>query len=328
MRHATLRQMQIFETVARNLSFSKAAREMGLTQPAVSLQIKQLEGLTGLSLFEQVGRSLHLTRAGAALLEHVRTILGAVHDAEEAVEAMKDSRLGALRIGVVSTAKYFAPSLLSVFTAKRPGVDLSLTVANRETVLSLIAENALDLFIMGRPPVDPPVRAEPFAPNPMVMVAAPDHPLQGRSVTMADLAGETVLMREAGSGTRILMEKLLADSGVTPRRQIEMSSNETIKQAAMAGMGVSLLSRHTMGLELAVGLLRELAVEGLPIQRRWYVVIREGKHLLPVAEEMVTFLKDRGEALMAAASHADLEIARAVEGTPPAPAPAPAPAAT
>lgn len=308
MRHATLRQMQIFDAVARNLSFSRAAREMGLSQPAVSLQIKQLEGLSGLPLFEQVGRSLSLTQAGLTLLGHVRDILGAVNDAEAVMEALKGSRAGALRIGVVSTAKYFAPSLLSAFTAGRPGVDLSLTVANRETVLSLIAENALDLFIMGRPPVDPPVRAVPFAPNPMVMIAAPGHRLVGRPATMADLASETVLMRETGSGTRMLMEKLLAESGIVPRRQMEMSSNETIKQAVMAGMGVSLLSRHTMGLELAVGLLRELQVAGLPVQRTWYVVIREGKHLLPIAEEMVAFLKAQGEALMARASHADLSM--------------------
>ncbi|GEO80936.1 LysR family transcriptional regulator [Pararhodospirillum oryzae] len=298
MRHATLRQMQIFEAVARHLSFSDAARTMGLTQPAVSLQIKQLEGMAGLKLFEQIGRTLSLTPAGQTLLGHVRIILGAVQDTEEAMEALRGSRAGVLRIGVVSTAKYFAPGLLSAFTARHPGVELSLTVANRERILALIADNALDVFVMGRPPTDPPVLAQPFAANPMVMVAPPDHPLIGRKVRLIDLEGETFLLREPGSGTRILMETLLAEGGVTPRRVIEMSSNETIKQAVMAGMGVSLLSRLTMTLELTVGRLHELDVEGLPVRRQWYVVIRQGKHLLPVAEALVAFLKDEGAGLI------------------------------
>ncbi|MBK1663795.1 LysR family transcriptional regulator [Rhodospirillum rubrum] len=298
MRHATLRQMQIFDAVARHLSFSNAARELGLTQPAVSLQIKQIEALAGLPLFEQMGRVLLLTQAGTILLGHVRTILAAVTDADKAMDALKGKRAGALRIGVVSTAKYFAPRLLSVFTAGYPGVELGLTVANREQILGMIQENALDLFIMGRPPTEPAVRAERFAPNPMVMVAASDHPLVRRKLTFHDLSGETFLMREPGSGTRILMEKLMTDHGVLPHRMIEMSSNETIKQAVMAGMGISLLSRNTMNLELSVGRLVILDVEGLPIQRDWYVVIREGKHLLPVAEAMVAFLKARGEDLL------------------------------
>nr|P52595.1 RecName: Full=HTH-type transcriptional regulator CbbR; AltName: Full=RuBisCO operon transcriptional regulator [Rhodospirillum rubrum]AAB27779.1 LysR-type transcriptional activator [Rhodospirillum rubrum] len=291
IRHAPrhLRQMQIFDAVARHLSFSNAARELGLTQPAVSLQIKQIEALAGLPLFEQMGRVLLLTQAGTILLGHVRTILAAVTDADKAMDALKGKRAGALRIGVVSTAKYFAPRLLSVFTAGYPGVELGLTVANREQILGMIQENALDLFIMGRPPTEPAVRAE-LAPNPMVMVAASDH-LVRRKLTFHDLSGETFLMREPGSGTRILMEKLMTDHGVLPHRMIEMSSNETIKQAVMAGMGISLLSRNTMSLELSVGRLVILDVEGLPIQRDWYVVIREGKHLAPVAEAMVAFLK-------------------------------------
>lgn len=298
MRHATLRQMQIFEAVARTLSFSDAARSMGLTQPAVSLQIKQLEGLSELKLFEQVGRTLGLTPAGEVLLDHVRTILGAVRDAEEAMDALKGARAGLLRIGVVSMAKYFAPAVLSAFTARHPGVDLALTVANREQILDLMAENSLDVFLMGRPPVEPPVEALAFATNPMVMVAPPTHPLLGHRLHLADLAQETFLLREPGSGTRMLLEKLLSDAGLTPRRSYEMSSNETIKQAVMAGMGVSLLSRHTMGLELSVGRLRELTVEGLPIERHWYVVTRRGKRLLPVAEALVRFLRDEGAALI------------------------------
>ncbi len=295
MRHATIRQMQIFDAVARHLSFSRAAEELHLSQPAVSLQIKQLEGLAGFSLFEQIGRRLHLTAAGEVLIRHARTILGAVADTEEAVMALRGRRAGGLRIAVVSTAKYFAPSMLSVFLAGYPGVELGLSVANREQVIGLLKANQVDLAIMGRPPTDFPVSAQPFAKHPMVVIANPSHPLtRRRNLTIGALAGETFLLREQGSGTRVLTEGLLAEHNVSAARSIEMSSNETIKQAVMAGMGISLLSRHTIGLEVSNGLLSILDVEGLPVMREWYIVHREGKQLLPVAGAFVDFLAKEG----------------------------------
>lgn len=294
MRHATIRQLQIFDAVARNLSFSRAADELHLSQPAVSLQIKQLEGLVGLSLFEQIGRQLHLTTAGDTVLGHARAVLGAMSDAEAAVAALRGRRAGGLRIAVISTAKYFAPSLLSAFLAGYPGVELSLAIANREQVLALLRDNQVDLAIMGRPPNDFPVVAVPFAKHPMVMIACPSHPLARRPITMEMLAGETFLVREQGSGTRVLMEGLLAEHNVVAGRSIEMASNETIKQAVMADMGVSLLSRHTIGLEVSVGLLSILQVEGLPVLRNWFVVYRASKKLLPVASAFVDFLHDEG----------------------------------
>ncbi|EKV27021.1 RuBisCO operon transcriptional regulator CbbR [Caenispirillum salinarum AK4] len=303
MRHATLRQMQVFDAVARHLSFSKAARELHLTQPAVSMQIKQLEGLAGLPLFEQVGRVLYLTAAGTSLLDHARAILGAVADAEEAMAALRGQRTGGFRIGVVSTAKYFAPSLLSAFTAGYPGIEVSLQVANRRQILADLAENRVDLALMGRPPTDMKVNDVVFAAHPHAVIAAPTHPLARKRASLSALDGETLLVREQGSGTRALMERLLAEHGVTPGRLIEMASNETIKQAVMAGMGVSFLSVHTIGLEVSVGRLLVLDMEDTPVERQWHVVWREGKRLLPIADAFVGFMKDNGERLIEEAVH-------------------------
>jgi DNA-binding transcriptional LysR family regulator len=286
--------MQIFDAVARHLSFSRAAEELHLSQPAVSLQIKQLEGLVGLPLFEQMKRRLFVTAAGETVLEHARAILTAVNDGEKAVQDLCGRKAGGLRIAVISTAKYFAPSLLSEFLKGYPGVELILSVANREKILEMLQNNEVDLAIMGRPPTDFPVIAETFARHPMVMVAAPNHPLVRRTNSVEDFSGETFLMREQGSGTRTLMEAMLYEHKVIPSRTIEMSSNETIKQAVMAGMGVSLLSLHTIGLESSVGLISILTVKGLPIVRDWYVVRRVNKHLLPVAQSFVDFLHKEG----------------------------------
>lgn len=294
MRHATLRQMQVFEAVARHLSFSKAAQELNLTQPAVSLQVKQLEGLARLPLFEQVGRRLYLTGAGEVLLGHAYAILGAVTDSEEAMAALRGQKAGGLKIGGVSTAKYFAPFLLSAFAGGYPGVDVALTVANRQRVVELLDENAIDLALMGQPPADQRFTATRFADHPLVVIAAPTHPLAGRRIPAKALSGETFLVREQGSGTRAAMERLLAEHGVIPGRTIEMSSNETIKQAVMAGMGVSFLSQHTVGLEVSVRRLEILPVDGTPVLRHWNVVHREGKRLLPVAEAFIRFLGEHG----------------------------------
>ncbi len=294
MRHATLRQMQVFEAVARHLSFSKAAQELNLTQPAVSLQIKQLEGLARLPLFEQMGRRLYLTGAAEVLLRHVHAILGAVADSEEALAALRGQRAGGLRIGGVSTAKYFAPFLLSAFAGAYPGVEVTLTVANRRRVVELLDENAVDLALMGQPPADQHFRATRFAGHPLVIIAAPTHRLARRRVPPKALDGETFLVREQGSGTRAAMERLLAEHSVVPGRMTEMASNETIKQAVMAGLGVSFLSQHTVGLEVAVRRLAILPVEGTPVLRDWNVVHRDGKRLLPVAEAFVRFLAEQG----------------------------------
>ncbi|MGB0682519.1 MAG: LysR family transcriptional regulator [Magnetovibrionaceae bacterium] len=298
MRHTTLRQMQVFNAVAKHLSFSKAARELHLTQPAVSLQVKQLESRTQVPLFEQVGRKLHLTGAGEELLGHIKTVLSAIEDAEEAMQALRGRQAGGLKIGVISTAKYFAPTILSAFVAGYPGVDLTLKVANREQIIALLADNAVDLCFMGRPPTDMKIQAHRFASHPLVMIASANHPLAGKACQFADLTEETFLLRESGSGTRTVMEALLAENHIQPRKSMEMASNETIKQAVMAGMGVSLLSRHTVGLEVSAGRLAILDIANTPVLRDWYLVHREGKRLLPVAEAFVSFIRENGARLI------------------------------
>ncbi len=289
--HLTLRQLKIFEAVARHLSVSRAAEELHLTQPAVSMQVRSLEEAVGLPLTEQVGKRIFLTDAGAELARHARVVASQLREAEEALLAMKGLRGGRLNIGVVSTAKYFAPRLLTAFRRRYPEVELRLGVHNRGEIVSQLADNEIDLAIMGRPPPELETASEPFAENPLVFVAAPDHPLaDARRIAPKQLAGESFLLREPGSGTRAAMERFLAENGVVPRRTVEMTSNETIKQAVMAGMGISFISERTIVLELATGHIARLNVVGTPLRRHWYLVQRADKRLLPVAEAFRQFL--------------------------------------
>ena len=291
MKHVTLRQLRVFDTVAQHLSFSAASRELHLTQPAVSMQVKSLEDEAGLPLFDRVGKRVFLTEAGAELLRHSRIISQQLRDAEEAFAARKGLTQGRLNITMVSTAKYFAPRLLAQFLKIHPGVTVRLSASNRETVIGQIADNEVDLAIMGRPPQRMETVAEPFARHPHVIIAAPDHPLAGRRrVPLSRLACETFLVREPGSGTRGLLERLFADHGLSLNVSMELASNETIKQAVIVGMGVSFLSRHTIDLELRTGRLVILEVAGLPIVRDWYVVHLEAKQLSPVAQAFKSFL--------------------------------------
>jgi len=299
MRHLTLRQLRIFEAAARHLHFGRAAKEVHLTQPAVSIQLKQLEQSVGLPLFEQMGRRMHLTRAGEELLRHSRTVLGQLREAEEAIDALKGAGGGDLHLAVTSTAKYFAPKLLAEFRRAHPPVRVRLVVSNREAVVRELAENTADLVIMGRAPKGLDTEALAFAKHPLAIVASPEHPLAGsRRLTLAKLAGETFLIREQGSGTRAAMEQMFAEHQFKPAETIEMSSNETIKQAAMAGMGVSFLSLHTVGLELATGRLVVLRVAGTPVMRDWYVIHRTKKRLSGAASAFKQFLLEHGATLI------------------------------
>jgi DNA-binding transcriptional LysR family regulator len=289
--HLTLRQLKIFEAVARHLSFSRAADELHLTQPAVSMQVRSLEESAGLPLTEQVGKRIFLTEAGEELARHARIIARQLREAEEALVAIKGLRGGRLNIGVVSTAKYFAPRLLTAFRRLYPEVELRLGVHNRGDIVQQLADNEIDLAIMGRPPQELQTVSEPFAENPLVFVAAPDHPLaKAKRIAPKQLGGESFLLREPGSGTRAAMERFLAEHGVVPQRTVEMTSNETIKQAVMAGMGISFISERTIVLELATGHITRLNVVGTPLKRHWFVVHRTEKRLLPVAEAFRRFL--------------------------------------
>jgi len=301
LRHVTLRQLRVFEAVARHLSFSRAAEEMHLTQPAVSMQVRELEEQAGLGLFDRIGKKVHLTDAGRELYVRSRAIAHELRAAEEALNAMRGLESGRLNIAAVSTAKYFAPPLLARFLKAHPGVKLELAVDNREAVIEHLAANQIDLAIMGRPPLDMDTVAEPFASHPHVVIASPEHPLaRRRRIPLARLAEEHFILREPGSGTRGLLEKLFADRRLELRVAMQMASNETIKQAVLAGMGVSLISRHTLGLELEAGRLVVLDVAGLPIVRNWYVVHLAAKRLSPAASAFKAFILSEAGRLLGA----------------------------
>jgi DNA-binding transcriptional LysR family regulator len=303
MKHVTLRQLKVFESVARHLSFSRAAEELHLTQPAVSMQVKQLEEQAGLPLTEMVGKKVFLTGAGEEVARHARRIAQQLREAEEALDAIKGVRGGRLSIGVISTAKYFAPRLLAEFRRRQPGVDLQLGVYNRETVVRKLSENEIDLAIMGQPPQDFPTVAEAFADHPLVIIAATDHPLAQRDqITPAQLNEETFIIREPGSGTRATMERYFADADIRPRHTMELMTNESLKQAVMAGLGLAFISAHTVSLECEVGRLKILPVVGTPIMRRWFVVHRPEKALLPAAETFRSFLLAEAPAMLSGQS--------------------------
>ncbi len=299
MRNVTLRQMRVFAAVARNLSFTRAARELHLTQPAVSQQIRLLEAEVGLPLFEKIGRKVQLAPAGAELLEYANQTIELLREAAESLAAMRGLKRGVLKLGAVSTAKYFAPSLLSAFTPAYPEVTIRFSVGNRLEIIKQMAANEIDLVIMGRPPRELDTIAEPFAKHPLVIIAAPDHPLAGRRrIRLRQLASQQFLIREEGSGTRASMEHVFRERNVPFRVSMEVSSNETIKQAVMAGMGISFISAHTVGLELAAGKLVCLDIVGLPIVRDWYVIHLREKHISPIAAAFRAFLLERGGSII------------------------------
>jgi LysR family transcriptional regulator, low CO2-responsive transcriptional regulator len=295
MRNVTLRQMRVFAAVARNLSFTRAARELHLTQPAVSQQVKLLEEEVGLPLFEHIGRKVHLAPAGLELLRYTEQAMELLRQASESLAAMRGLKRGVLKLGAVSTAKYFAPSLLSTFTPAYPEVTIKFEVGNREEIIQQLAANEIDLVIMGRPPRELDTVAEAFAKHPLVIIASPTHPLAAKHrIRLSQLASEGFLIREEGSGTRASMERVFTERGLPFRVSMEVSSNETIKQAVMANMGISLISSHTVGLELAAGKLVILDVVGLPIIRDWYVIHLRDKTLAPIPAAFRTFLLEQG----------------------------------
>jgi len=301
MRNATLRQLRVFAAAARHQSFVKAAEELHLTPPAVSMQIRDLEEQVGLPLFDRSGRQVALTVTGEYLLVYVRKVLATLKDAEDAIARFRGLETGRVSIGMVSTAKYFVPRLLAQFRQEHPAVEVKLAVGgNREQLVALLRANEVDLAIMGRPPRELATRAEPFAVHPHSVVTAPDHPLMRIGHAPASLlANYEFIIRETGSGTRAAMEKFFADHRLQPRVAMEMTSNETIKQAVMAGMGVSFLSLHTIGLERRAGLLAVPDIEGLPVLKRWYVVNNLSKTLSPAAEAFRYFILEEGERFLA-----------------------------
>jgi DNA-binding transcriptional LysR family regulator len=299
MRHYTLRQLDIFAAVARTQSLTRAAEETNLTQPAVSMQMKQLEEVVGLPLVEPAGRGIQLTDAGREFAQHVEEVLERVGHLDEMAARWRGVRGGRIRLGVVSTAKYFVPKLLAQFLKSHPGLDFRLTIHNREQILAELRANTVDFVIMGRPPEELECVATPFAPNLLGIVAAPAHRLSRRKrMKLSELADESFIVRERGSGTRAAMERFFAANRVKLRSSMEMASNESIKQAVIAGLGLGFLSLHTVRNELAWGQLALLDVEGLPVERRWFVVRRLSRRLAPAAQEFAAFLEREATALI------------------------------
>lgn len=295
MLHLTLRQLRVFEAVANHLSYSRAAEALHLTQPAVSMQIKQLEESAGLPLFEQLGKKIYLTEAGKEFRQYSRNILGQLEEAENVLAEMKGIDYGKLTISVATTASHFATQLLAEFCKRYPKVSVSLNVANREALLGHLAHNQMDMVIMGKPPEGLDLEATSFMENPLVIIAAIHHPLANTpNIPLQRLQQETFLMREQGSGTRIAMERFFTEQGIGLTTGTEMSTNEAIKQAVQADMGLGILSLHTVALELETKRLTVLDVQSFPIMRDWYVVHRKGKRLTATAQMFKEFLLNEG----------------------------------
>jgi LysR family transcriptional regulator, low CO2-responsive transcriptional regulator len=301
IQRVSLRQLRVFEAAATNRSFSKAAEILHLTQPGVSMHIKELETNAGLPLFERVGKRLFVTEAGQELLSRAREILRALKDADEALDGLKGLKRGRINLAVVSTAKYFVPQLLALFGKDFPELEVRLAVKNRHSVIELLTSNEVDLAIMGRSPQSLDTVAESFAQNPHVIIGSPDHLLaKQRGIPVERVASETFIVREPGSGTRLAMQQFFEERGLACRVGMEMASNETIKQAVMAGMGVSFISRHTIDLELHTGRLVALDVIGTPVMRQWHVAHLAKKRLSPTAMAFKQFVLTEGRELMRA----------------------------
>ena len=294
----TFRQLRVFAEVAQHGSMARAAEALHLTPPAVSMQIKEVESQVGLPLFDRQGRSVVLSTAGEYLLVHAKRLLAALKEADDSMARFKRVERGLLTIGMVSTAKYFVPHLLARFHQDHPGVDVRLrVVGNREQLVALMQTGDADLSIMGRPPREISTRSENFATHPLVFIAPPGHPLLRQpNAPVTALGPYEFIAREHGSGTRSAMEGFFAEHRFAPRIAMEMSSNETIKQAVMAGMGLSFLSLHTMGLEVRSGLLKMIDIAGTPVMRTWNVVHLGSKVLSPAAEAFRYFIIEHGVA--------------------------------
>lgn len=302
MKHATFRQLHVFDAIVRNGSFTRAAEEMHLTQPTLSMQVRKISESVGLPLFEQIGRRVHLTDAGRALHELCREVFDGTARFEMTIAELKGLKRGRLRLAAVTTAEFLLPRLLAPFCNAYPGIEVSLEFRNREQVLERLRDNADDLYVFGQPP-DLDVEAIRLLDNPLVVVAPAGHPLAAAGrVPLARLLEEPFLLREAGSGTRTSVERFLAAHGVRPKLRMELGSTEAIKQAVLGGLGLSIVSRY------AVENTPSLAIvdaEGFPIERHWYLLRLRGKLMSVVAREFCQHLSIiTGNAELAAWSRA------------------------
>lgn len=294
MAQPTVRQLQVFERIARSQNFSQAARELHLTQPTVSMQMAQLQAIVGTPLFYPVGKKMHLTEAGEIVLATARSVLDSLESMRARLLALNGLDAGRLRLAVATSAKFFAPRLLGHFLQQHPAIEPSLTVTQRDVLLRRMRDNLDDLYVFSVPPTAPDLAVEPFMPNELVAIAARDHPLahSKQPISVAELCRYPFLQRETGSGTRTLIERFFAEQGIAVQPRMELGSNFAIEQAVATGVGVSIVSRTMLdGLHLGDE-IRVLDVEGLPLTGHWYLVYLRSKAGLPVVQRFRAFLHE------------------------------------
>ncbi len=295
LKNITLHQLRLFSSLGTHLSFTRVAEELHLTQPAVSIQIKRLEENIGMPLVEQMGRQIYLTEAGKNLFEAAREILNRLETMNEDLSGMEATIKGVLHLAGITTAKFFMPHLLGGFLREHPLVEPSLIITNQSRVLSRLKENLDDIVIMGRIPDNMDLQATYFLDNPLVVVAPSDHPLRyEKNIPLKRIAEEKFLSREEGSGTRAARKRLFAEHGLTAKTYMELGSGEAIKQAVIAGLGISVVSMHSLRLELQSGLLVTLDVEHFPLTRKWYAVHHKQKKLSNTASHFLDYIINEG----------------------------------
>jgi len=291
MKHATLRQLKIFQTVASHLSVTRAAEEMHLTQPTVSIQLKQLADTVGQPLLEQVGKRLFLTDTGRLVEAAARDVFDRLDRLAMELAETQGLERGCLKLSIITTAKYFVPRFLGDFCKRHPSIEVALEVNNRDRILERLSQNLDDLYIMGQVPDNLSVVALPFMKNPLVVVAPADHPLaKEKDIDPARLAGEPFIVREQGSGTRLAAERFFSLHHVRLSARMTLGSNEAVKQAVAGGLGLAVLSQHTLTLDAASGAFAVLDVQGFPLVRQWYAVYPEGKHVSPVTRAFLEYI--------------------------------------
>jgi DNA-binding transcriptional LysR family regulator len=299
MRNLTLRQIRIFLSAAKHQSFSNAAEELHITGSAVSLQIKEMEGDIGLSLFSRENKKISLTSAGEHFLTYANRVVNTLNDARAAMDNLRGTQMGILKIGLVSTTRYFLPTILVQFKKDYPNLQIKVVVKNRQELIELLSEGAIDIAIMGKPPVTIHAQAAPFATHPHGFIASPLHCLAGKVNLPADILNQVdVISREEGSGTRYIMEKFIAEQGLSIKMSMEMSGNETIKQAVIADLGVSFVSLHTVGNEIASKQIVLLDIQDTPVMRTWHIVTPNNHPVTQSTEAFRQFILEKGKAIL------------------------------
>ena len=300
MRRLTLKQLETVRAVAEAGTIVLASEKLNVTPAALTSRIKLLEGDSGLAFFDRYAGRLRLTAAGEEIVSAARRVDLVLNELDNVLSSIRGMRAGRISVGVVSTAKYFAPRLIAAFAKENPGVEVSISVGNRADMVTHLRDFGIDVVLMGRPPMEFPIESAPFGPHPQVVIAAPDHPLAGRhAIDKSELTNENFIIREEGSGTRSVFEYFFADVVVRqPKISIEIGSNETIKQAVIAGLGIALISAHTIEAEVESGRLVVLDIKGLPIIRQWFIVRRADRPFSPLGQAIWDFTLAEGPELL------------------------------